>query len=146
MTPDQIKLIQSSFGAVLPIADEAATLFYDRLFALDPSLRPLFRGDMREQGRKLMATLRVVVEGLERLDQLVPAVRALGQRHAAYGVREAHYATVGSALLWTLEQGLGPAFTPSLQAAWSEAYAVLAGTMIAAAQAQPAPVAAGRRD
>jgi hemoglobin-like flavoprotein len=136
MTPQQIALIQTSFGAVLPIAGVAAELFYERLFQLDPTLRPLFRGDLKEQGRKLMTTLHLVVDGLERLDELVPAVRSLGQRHATYGVRESDYATVGSALLWTLEQGLGRDFTPAVKEAWAAAYALLAETMLDAAAAR----------
>jgi hemoglobin-like flavoprotein len=133
MTPEQIKLIQTSFERVLPIADTAAELFYNRLFELDPALRPLFRGDLREQGRKLMTMIRFVVVGLSRLDQLVPAVQDLGRRHAGYGVQPGHYATVGAALLWTLECGLGDEFTPQVAAAWAEAYTILADTMRAAA-------------
>jgi hemoglobin-like flavoprotein len=133
MTPKQITLIQTSFEQVLPIAETAAGLFYGRLFELDPSLRPLFRGDMAEQGRKLMTTLKVVVNGLTRLEALVPAVQALGRRHAGYGVKDEHYQTVATALLWTLKQGLGDAFTPEIEAAWVAAYTILAEVMIAAA-------------
>lgn len=134
MTPEQITLIQTSFAQVLPIADTAAALFYGRLFELDPSLKPLFKGDMHEQGRKLMTMIRVVVNGLKRLDQLVPAIQELGRRHAGYGVRADHYTTVGAALLWTLGQGLGDQFTPEVEAAWVAAYTVLAETMQAAAE------------
>jgi nitric oxide dioxygenase len=133
MTPEQIALIRTSFAQVLPIADAAAALFYDRLFTLDPSLRPLFRGDLKAQGRALMGMIRVVVNGLDRLDQIVPAVQNLGRRHAGYGVKDEHYATVASALLWTLEQGLGPAFTPETREAWTQAYTLLAVTMQTAA-------------
>jgi len=133
MTPEQIALVQSSFAQVLPIADTAATLFYGRLFELDPSLKPLFKGDMQEQGRKLMTMIRLVVNGLNRLDQLVPAVQELGRRHARYGVQDEHYDTVGAALLWTLSQGLGAGFTPEVEAAWATAYTLLAETMKAAA-------------
>jgi hemoglobin-like flavoprotein len=133
MTPEQIVLVQTSFAQVLPIADTAAALFYGRLFELDPSLKPLFKGDMREQGRKLMTMIRVVVNGLNRIDQLVPAVQELGRRHARYGVADAHYDVVGAALLATLHQGLGEAFTPEVAAAWAVAYALLADTMKAAA-------------
>ena|SRR5437867_12103718 len=133
MTPEQIALVQTSFAQVLPIADTAAALFYGRLFELDPSLKPLFKGDMQEQGRKLMTMIRVVVNGLNRIDQLVPAVQELGRRHARYGVQDAHYATVGAALLATLHQGLGDAFTPEVAAAWTTAYTLLAETMKAAA-------------
>lgn len=133
MTPKQIMLIQISFEQVLPIADTVAELFYGRLFELDPSLRPLFRGNMAEQGRKLMTTLKLVVNGLPRLEALVPAVQTLGQRHAGYGVKDEHYQTVGAALLWTLEQGLGEAFTPETKEAWVTAYTILAEVMKAAA-------------
>lgn len=129
MTPDQIEAVQRSWRQVLPIADGAARLFYGRLFSLNPSLRRMFRGDMEEQGRKLMATLSFVVDHLDQLPELLPAVQALGRRHAAYGVRDEHYATVASALLWTLEQGLGSSFTSEVREAWATAYGVVAGTM-----------------
>lgn len=129
MTPTQIALVQQTFEQVKPIADTAADLFYQRLFQLDPALRPMFRGDMQEQGRKLMQMLSVAVAGLTRLDTLVPAVEALGRRHVGYGVQDAHYATVGAALLWTLGQGLGDAFTPDVEAAWTTAYGVLSSVM-----------------
>lgn len=113
----------------------AATVgVYERLFTLDPSLRPLFRGEMKEQGRKVMAMISMAVNGLTRLEQLVPAVQALGRRHAGYGVRDEHYATVGAALLWTLEQGLGNSFTPAVREAWTAAYGVLSSTMKDAAK------------
>lgn len=129
MTPTQIALVQQTFEQVKPIADTAADLFYQRLFQLDPALRPMFRGDMQEQGRKLMQMLSVAVAGLTRLDTLVPAVEALGRRHVGYGVQDAHYATVGAALLWTLGQGLGDDFTPDVEAAWATAYGVLSSVM-----------------
>jgi hemoglobin-like flavoprotein len=134
MNPEQIMLVQASFVLVMPIADTAAALFYQRLFELDPSLRPMFSGDIQEQGRKLMSMLKIAVNGLTRLDQLVPAVRELGQRHARYGVRDEHYDTVAAALLWTLGRGLGEAFTPEVKQAWVAAYTLLAGTMKAAAE------------
>ena len=133
MTPEQKALVQNSFQGVAPIADTAAELFYGRLFALDPDLRGLFGTDLRTQGRHLMSTLAVAVRGLDDLGKLVPVVQNLGRRHVGYGVREAHYATVGEALIWTLRQGLGSAFTPDMQAAWAAAYAFLATTMQAAA-------------
>ena len=134
MTPHQIDLVQVSWKQVLPVAESAAQMFYGRLFFLDPSLRPLFRGDIREQGRKVMAMISFTVNGLGRLDELVPTVKALGRRHGAYGVRAEHYYTVGAALLWTLEQGLGEAFTPAVREAWVAAYSVLANTMRDAAE------------
>lgn len=135
MTPEQKTLVQSTWELVLPIADQAAVLFYDRLFALDPELRPLFsRGDMAEQRRKLMQMITVAVRGLDRLDELVPAVQALGRRHVGYHVRDRDYATVGQALLWTLEQGLGPAFTSEVREAWTLTYGTLADVMRDAAR------------
>jgi hemoglobin-like flavoprotein len=133
MNPEQIELVQQSFAQVKPIAATAAELFYNRLFTLDPTLRPMFKGDMRVQGQMLMSMLGAAVNGLKNLDALVPVVRELGARHAGYGVRTEHYATVGTALLWTLEQGLGDGFTPSVREAWTTAYGLLAGVMQAGA-------------
>lgn len=133
MPPEQVKAIQDSFARVKPIADQAAALFYGRLFETAPALKPLFRGDITEQGRKLMATLAAVVHGLDDLESVLPAARALAKRHVAYGVNAADYAPVGAALLWTLEQGLGEQWTPELAAAWGTAYKVLSDFMIAEA-------------
>lgn len=139
MTPDQIASVRDSFGKVAPIADQAAALFYGRLFEIAPETRALFKSDMAEQGRKLMATLAVVVRGLDDLPALMPAVSKLAERHAGYGVGAAHYAPVGAALLWTLEQGLGEGFTPAVKDAWTTAYGTLSGAMIVAAEtAEPA--------
>lgn len=132
MNQSDITLVKDSFRKVLPIADQAAALFYARLFELDPQLRHLFRGDIVEQGRKLMTMIATAVASLERLETLVPAVRQLGARHAGYGVSEEHYATIGAALLWTLEKGLGPEFTPAVREAWTTTYSLLASTMIEA--------------
>ena len=129
MTPQQAEWVTQSWQKVLPIKDTAAELFYGKLFELDPSLKPMFKGDIREQGGKLMSMLNTAVRGLSDLSALVPAVRALGQRHQGYGVQPEHYATVGAALLWTLEQGLGPEFTPEVREAWGEVYTLLAGVM-----------------
>lgn len=134
MTPREITLVQESFRKVAPISEQAAAIFYARLFELDPSLRALFHGNMAEQGRKLMQVLGFAVGGLNKLTDLVPAVRALGLRHAGYEVREAHYETVGEALLWTLARGLGADFTPEHQAAWAKVYWLLAETMKAGAR------------
>lgn len=129
--PDiDIPLVQSTWAQVLPIADQAAALFYGRLFELDPSLRALFTAtDMSEQRKKLMQMITVAVKGLDHLDQIVPAVQGLGRRHAGYGVTDAHYDTVGAALLWTLEQGLGAAYTPAVHEAWATTYGTLASVM-----------------
>lgn len=129
MTPQQIKTVQASFGDVKPIAATAADLFYNRLFTLDPSLRPMFKGDLRQQGQKLMGMIGAAVHGLSDLERLAPVVRQLGARHVGYGVRTEHYAVVGSALLWTLEQGLGARFTPAVREAWAAAYSLLADVM-----------------
>jgi hemoglobin-like flavoprotein len=130
MTPDQVKAIQDSFDLVAPISEQAAALFYGRLFEIAPAVKPLFRGDMAEQGRKLMATLGVVVNGLSDLESILPAASALAKRHVAYGVKPEHYEPVGAALLWTLERGLGERWTPQLAAAWRTAYGVLSQFMI----------------
>lgn len=129
MTPQQISLIQSSWASVVPIQDTAAGLFYQRLFSLDPAIQPMFKGDMKEQGRKLMAMLNAVVNGLTRLDELVPVAQQLARRHVGYGVQPQHYDTVGAALLWTLEQGLGSAFTDEVKTAWATAYGTLSQVM-----------------
>ena len=134
MNSEQIMLVQTSFALVLPIADTAAALFYQRLFELDPSLQRMFRGDMAEQRKKLMQMITAAVKGLDRLEQLVPVVRDLGRRHAGYGVKDEHYGTVGAALLWTLEKGLGAAFTPETKEAWAAVYGLLAFTMQRAAR------------
>ena len=137
MTGEQIALVQASFRQVVPIADVAAGLFYARLFDLDPSLEALFKGDIAEQGRKLMQMIGLAVKSLDRLDQVLPAVQALGARHVAYGVRDKDYDTVGRALLWTLKRGLGDAFTPEVEAAWAEVYATLAAAMQGGAVSAP---------
>jgi hemoglobin-like flavoprotein len=143
MTPTQHELIRSTWAEVAPIADTAARIFYDRLFELDPSLRPMFaHTDMAAQRRNLMQTLAVVGKGVDRLETLVPAVEALGRRHAGHGVRPADYATVGRALLDTLAVGLGDAFTAEAREAWSDAYELLAGTMLAAGSAEDRATAA----
>jgi hemoglobin-like flavoprotein len=133
MTPSQIAHVRSSFAAVRPISDAAAALFYGKLFQLDPSLRPMFSRDLAEQGRMLMQVIGVAVTSLDRLDALVPTLHDLGRRHAGYGVRDEHYGTVATALLWTLEQGLGDAFTPDVREAWIAVYGVLAHSMQAGA-------------
>jgi nitric oxide dioxygenase len=138
MTPDQVKLVQASFAQVAPIADQAATMFYDYLFVIAPNVKPLFKGDMAEQRRKLIAMLAAVVNGLGDLNSILPAAGALAKRHVSYGVEPDHYAIVGQALLWTLEQGLGAkAWTKDLAAAWAAAYTTLAEFMIGEAYGRP---------
>jgi hemoglobin-like flavoprotein len=134
MTPSDITLVKESFRKIVPIADQAAALFYARLFELDPSLRPLFGGDIVQQGRKLMTMIATAVSALDRIETILPAVRQLGARHRNYGVRETHYATVGTALLWALEKGLGADFTVEVRRAWTDVYTLLAHTMIDAAR------------
>ena len=133
MTEDDKQLVRDSWEKVIPISDTAAALFYTRLFELDPSLRPLFTSDMTEQGKKLMGMITVAVNGLDRLDDIIPAVRALGKRHSGYGVTDDHYDTVATALLWTLERGLGDAFTEDTRNAWIKTYTLLSTTMKEAA-------------
>jgi hemoglobin-like flavoprotein len=137
MTPEQVKLIQDSFAKVAPNADTAAEIFYDRLFAVAPQVRPLFPDDMTEQRRKLMATLAVVVNGLTDLDAIMPAASALAKRHVTYGAEPAHYPVVGEVLLWTLSRGLGPDWTPEVATAWTGAYARLSEFMIGEAYGKP---------
>lgn len=135
MTPKQAALIRSSWANLAPIQVQAAQLFYDRLFELDPKLRRMFKGDMVTQGKKLMALLDKVVNSLDNIATLVPTTQSLGRRHADYGVRDEHYDTVANALLWALKQGLGDTFTADVEAAWVEAYTFLAQTMKDAANA-----------
>ena len=139
LTQAQVTLVQETFAVIAPIADDAAALFYRRLFELDPSLQAMFKGDMSEQRRKLMQMLTAAVKGLNHLDRLVPVVEDLGRRHAKYGVADAHYDTVGAALLWTLEKGLGSAFTPDAREAWATVYGLLATTMKNAAACELVP-------
>ena len=133
MTPDEVKLVQQSFSKVAPISDQAAILFYDRLFEVAPQVRSMFPDDMAEQRKKLMMMLAAVVGGLGDLPSILPAASALAKRHVAYGAKAEHYPVVGSALLWTLEKGLGEAWTPDVAAAWTTAYGTLSGYMISEA-------------
>lgn len=134
MTSREVQLIQSSFARIAPIADQAAALFYARLFELDPSIRGMFQGDMAAQGKKLLQALSGYVANLDRVESILPSIRALGMRHASYRVRDEHYETVGEALLWTLGKGLGPQFTSEMQAAWAKVYWLIAESMKAAAR------------
>lgn len=129
MTPQQIELVRTSFARVQPSADAVAAAFYERLFTLDPSVRVLFKGDMKEQGRKLMQVIGVAVAALDDLGPLIPTVKRLGATHATYGVQSAHYQTVGAALLDAMRAELGPGFTPEAEAAWATVYGAVAGVM-----------------
>ena len=142
MNPKNISLVQESWKQVVPIAEQAAALFYEQLFTLDPSLKKLFKSDMKAQGRKLTSMLNTAVVNLAKLETILPAVKDLGRRHVGYGVEPAHYKTVGTALIATLEKGLGGRFTPEVRAAWVEAYTALAGVMQDAAADVVAPVKA----
>jgi nitric oxide dioxygenase len=137
MTPDHVKLVQESFAKVAPISETAAVLFYDRLFEIAPKVKAMFPTDMTEQRRKLMATLAVVVNGLGNLESALPAASALAKRHVSYGAKAEHYPVVGSALLWTLEKGLGDGWTPDVAEAWTAAYGTLSGFMISEAYGRP---------
>jgi hemoglobin-like flavoprotein len=134
MSPEQKALVKETWQKVAPTADAAARLFYDRLFEIDATTRQLFKTtDLTEQRRKLIQALTMVVQGLDHLDALVPAIADLGRRHAQFGVTDTHYDAVGAALLWTLEQGLGSGWTPKVKGAWSGAYALVSDVMRAAA-------------
>ena len=133
MTPDQVKLVQDSFAKVAPISETAAVLFYDRLFEIAPAVKAMFPADMTEQRKKLMATLAIVVGGLGNIESVLPAASALAIRHVSYGAKAEHYPVVGAALLWTLQKGLGDAWTPDVADAWTAAYGTLSGYMISQA-------------
>src|ERR1700733_2503152 len=137
MTPDQITLVQQSFAKVAPISETAAVLFYDRLFEVAPQVKAMFPADMTEQRRKLMMMLAAVVNGLGDLPSILPAASALAKRHVGYGAKAEHYPVVGSALLWTLEKGLGDGWTPEIADAWTTAYGTLSGYMISEAYGHP---------
>jgi hemoglobin-like flavoprotein len=141
MTPAQIEHVRRSFALIEPIAPQAAALFYDKLFTADPSLRKLFQGNMAQQGMRLMTMIGAAVDLLDEPETLVPTLRKLGARHVNYGVRDEHYDTVGTALLHTLKQGLGKAYTEEVNAAWSALYRVVSTTMMDAAQSATARAA-----
>jgi hemoglobin-like flavoprotein len=137
MTPEHVKLVQESFAKVAPISETAAVLFYDRLFEIAPSVKAMFPVDMTEQRRKLMAMLAAVVGGLGNLESILPAASALAARHVSYGAKPEHYPVVGAALLWTLEKGLGDAWTSEVAEAWTTVYGTLSGFMISEAYGHP---------
>ncbi len=137
MNPSTVALVKQSYGWVIPISEQAADIFYQRLFEIAPEVRPLFKGDIKEQGRKLMATIAIVVNSLDCLDEVLPAVKNLAVRHVGYGVRSEHYDLVGAALIRTLMTGLGDRFTEAHKAAWIETYSALSGVMRVAASGAP---------
>lgn len=137
MNNTQITLVEESFAKVAPIAEQAAELFYGRLFEIAPQVKPMFaESDMQVQGQKLMATLSVAVKGLSDLDSIVPIVQKLGVTHIQYGVKDEHFPIVAEALLWTLEKGLADAWTEQVKEAWVAAYTLLSTTMIDAMNAE----------
>jgi hemoglobin-like flavoprotein len=140
MTPQQIKLVQDSFTKIALIADKAADLFYDRLFAIAPGVRPLFPTDLAKQKKKLMQMLGTAISNLHDADKIIPVVQELGRRHVGYGITAKHYVPVGEALLWTLEQALAPAFTPAVKEAWTATYLTLTKVMTSAAAKVPTPL------
>lgn len=129
ITPQQKELVSTTWTSVVPIADKAAELFYGRLFELDPSVKPMFKSDMKKQGAKLMKTIGIAVSALDDLEPLIPTLKQMGANHKGYGVKDADYDTVAAALLWTLEQGLGEAFTDEVKNAWAAVYTALADVM-----------------
>jgi len=133
MTNEEILLVKDSWAKVVPISETAAELFYGKLFEIDPSLKSMFKGDMKEQGRKLMAILNTAVNALDKLDTIVPAIQDMGKRHVTYGVKDEHYDTVGEALIWTLGAGLKDDFTDATKAAWIGVYTLVSTTMKEAA-------------
>ena len=137
MNPSQIRLVQESFAKVAPISDQAAVMFYNRLFEIAPQVKAMFPADLTEQRKKLMATLSVVVNGLGNLETILPAASALATRHVSYGAKAEHYPVVGAALLWTLEKGLGDGWTPEVADAWTAAYGTLSDFMISEAYGRP---------
>ena len=139
MTPHQVALVQDSFAKVVPISEQAAVLFYDRLFEVAPQVQAMFPADMTEQRRKLMVMLAAVVKGLSNLESILPAASALAKRHIAYGAGAEHYPVVGGALLWTLEKGLGEGWTAEIAEAWTTAYGTLSGYMISEAYGEAQP-------
>ncbi len=138
MSPETISHVKMSWAKVQPISEQAAGLFYGRLFEVYPEVRPMFKGDMKTQGRKLMAMINTAVNALDNIDTVVPSVKDMGARHAGYGVGEDDYDKVADALLWTLGKGLGEDFTPEIKTAWVEVYTVLADTMKVGAAEQKA--------
>ena len=129
VTPQQVELVKKTWVMVVPISDKAAELFYGRLFELEPEYRSMFKGDMMDQGKKLMKTINIAVESLDDVEPLIPTLKQMGADHAGYGVKERDYNVVGAALLWTLEKGLGDAFTDEVKNAWGAVYEVLASVM-----------------
>jgi hemoglobin-like flavoprotein len=130
LSADEIERVRNSFDRLWPMSSRTADLFYERLFEIAPGVRPMFRPDMDEQKRKFISTLAVIVGTLDDTTRLVPLTVALARQHSDYGIQAKHYDVVGQALLWSLEQGLGQDWTPSLADSWSKAYGIVSGFMI----------------
>jgi hemoglobin-like flavoprotein len=130
-----INLLRSSFEDIASRKVDVAAIFYDRLFEVAPGVRPMFRSDMEEQRKKLIAALSTIVQYVDNGEKLVSYVSSMGRRHQGYGAKPEHYDVVGQVLLWTFENVLGPEFTPEVRAAWTGAYTAVAGIMIDAAAA-----------
>lgn len=136
LSTEQKQIVQQSFAQILPNAEQLAALFYDRLFQLDPDLRPLFQSDLEQQQKKFIQTLEIAVHGLYNLRVMVPVLQRLAIRHIDYGVRSEHYDTVGEALIWTLEQGLADRFTGKERTSWVALYDFIASVMTEAAASE----------
>lgn len=130
MTPERRQLVTDSWKQLAPNAALVGQIFYRRLFEIDPKLRPMFTASLLdEQIRKITTMLDLIVHWLDVPERLVPVLKQLGARHGTYGVLDEHYAKVGSALIATLEEGLGDKFTPELRGAWTEAYLLISSLM-----------------
>ncbi len=134
MTPEQKSLVKDSWKKVMPISETAAEMFYNRLFETYPEVKPYFKGDMKEQGKKLMQMITLAVNGLDNLEPLLEPIKELGHKHLDYGVKAEDYTKVGAALLWTLEQGLQGDFTPEVEEAWTATYGAVADVMMQGAE------------
>lgn len=139
MTPQQIAAVRESWTRLLPIQDTAAELFYQRLFRVYPEVEPLFKGDMQEQGEKLMKLLGKAVDFLDDTDALIEPLKQAGRAHRSYGVKQEDYEKVADCLFWTLEEGLGKAFDSFTRESWAETYAAVSGIMIQGAGYEKAP-------
>jgi hemoglobin-like flavoprotein len=139
MTDLKILVVKNSWSYIIFQAEEVSLLFYSKLFELDPSLRPLFKGNVEEQGRKLIKMLTMIISRLQKMDDIATEVKSLGKRHVDYGTRPEHYQTVGQALLWALENTLGKRWDQETSQAWEEAYAMMANTMLEGARTSDVP-------
>jgi hemoglobin-like flavoprotein len=139
MTDLKILAVKNTWSYIIFQAEEVGQLFYNKLFELDPSLRQLFRGNIEQQGKKLMDMLTMIISRLQRLEDIEKEVKALGHRHVGYGTKPEHYQSVGKALLWALENSLEEQWNEETRQAWTEAYNVMANTMLEGAKTHPAP-------